>query len=67
MQEDSELRDPDVIDREKQSAKDKAEELEDDEPLNALMAMAVFRTLNWVQGEGEESLDEELLKMKDDE
>lgn len=61
------MRSDDVIRREKKSAKETAEELEEDDPLDALMAMAVFRTLKWVEGEGEENLDDELLKIKDDE
>jgi hypothetical protein len=60
------MRDEEVIQREMNSAKEKADELEDEEPLNALMAMAVFRTLKWVSGEGEENIDDELLKMKDE-
>jgi len=58
------MRDEEVIQREMESAEEKANELEDDEPLNALMAMAVFRTLKWVNGEGAEKLDDELLKIK---
>lgn len=61
------MRSEDVIREEKESAKETAEELDDSDPLDALMAMAVYRTLKWVEGEGAESLDEELLKISDDE
>lgn len=59
------MRDEDVIQREKESAKDTAENLDDESPLDALAAMVVFRTLKWVEGEGEENLDDELLKIND--
>lgn len=60
------MRSEDVIRREMASAKETAEELDEDSPLDALMAMAVYRTLKWVDGEGAEELDEELLKIKDE-
>lgn len=59
------MRDEDVIQREIDSAKEQAEELDDESPLDALAAMVVYRTLKWVDGEGAESLDEELLKIND--
>jgi hypothetical protein len=61
------MRDEDVIQREMDSAKDTADELDDGDPLEALVAQTVYKTLQWVDGEGEEELDEELLKMYDDE
>jgi hypothetical protein len=57
------MRSEEVIRREKQSAKETAEELDEHSPLDALMAMAVFRTLKWVEGEGKEKLDDELLEI----
>jgi len=60
------MRDENVIQRELESAKETADELEDDEPLNAIVAQTVYKTLLWVDGQGEEKLDDELLKMKDD-
>lgn len=60
------MRDEEVINREKESAKDTAEDLDQDSPLDALIAMTVHKTLKWVEGEGEEELDDELMKMKDD-
>jgi hypothetical protein len=60
------MRDEETIREEKKSAKQKAEDLDDSEPLNAIAAMVVYRTLNWVEGEGVESLDEELLKISEE-
>lgn len=57
------MRDEEVIQQEKESARETAEELDEDSPLDALAAMVVHRTLKWVDGEGEENLDEELLKI----
>jgi hypothetical protein len=61
------MRDDEVIRREMDSAKDLADELEDTDPMDALAAMVVYRTLKWVTGEGKESLDDELLEISDDE
>lgn len=61
------MRSEEVIQREKESAQETAEELDEDSPLDALMAMAVYRTLKWVEGEGAEELDDELLKIDNDE
>lgn len=61
------MRDEDVIRREMESAKETAEELDDGDPLEALVSQTVFKTLKWVDGKGEEKLDEELLKMYNDE
>jgi hypothetical protein len=61
------MRDEEVIQREMESAKETAEELDEKAPLDALMAMAVYRTLKWVNGEGAEELDDELLKIDSDE
>lgn len=61
------MRDEDVIQREMESAKETAEELDDGDPLEALVSQTVYKTLRWVDGEGAEELDEELLKMYDDE
>jgi hypothetical protein len=61
------MRSEEVIQREKESAKETAEELDEDSPLDALMAMAVYRTLRWVEGTGAEKLNDELLKIDNDE
>jgi hypothetical protein len=57
------MRSEELIQQEKQSAKDLAEQLDEEEnrPIDALAAMIVYRTLKWVDGEGAETLDEELL------
>lgn len=60
------MRSEEVIQREMESAKDTADELEDENPMDALAAMVVYRTLKWVNGEGEEELDDELLKINDE-
>jgi len=61
------MRDEEVIHREMESARELGEELDKERPFDALAAMVVFRTLKWVTGEGEEKLDDELLKIDDDE
>jgi hypothetical protein len=61
------MRSEETIEREKESAREMAEDLDDESPLDALAAMVVYRTLNWVEGEGKENLDEELLMIDNDE
>lgn len=60
------MRDEDVIRREMDSAKDLADELDDTDPMDALAAMVVYRTLKWVTGEGKENLDDELLEISEE-
>lgn len=60
------MRSEEVIQREKESAKETAEELDEESPMDALAAMVVHRTLKWVEGKGEEKLDDELLKINDE-
>jgi len=60
------MRSEDVIQREKESAKETADNMSEEEPLNSLVAQTVYKTLMWVDGEGEECLDDELLKMNDE-
>jgi len=62
----NEFRDAKTIENEMESAKKTAEKLDEDEPMDALATMIVYRTLKWVSGEGSESLDEELLKIDDE-
>ena len=59
-------RDPDVVEEEMESAKETASDLDEDgEHLDAIATMIVFHTLRWVTGEGEDSLDDELLQIKE--
>lgn len=63
-----EYRDPETIKEEMQSAKETAEELEDNERhIDAIATMVVYRTLRWVSGEGEEELNDELLEIDSEE
>jgi len=60
------MRDETVIQEEMKSAKKKAEELDESgEHMNAIMAMSVYHTLQWVTGEGSDDIDEELLKLSE--
>lgn len=57
------MRSEEVIREQKESAEETAEELDEESPLDALAAQVVYKTLNWVEGNGEEELEEELLKL----
>lgn len=62
------LRDEEVIREEMESAKETAEELDDDgQHMNAIAGMVVHRTLRWVTGEGEENLEDELMEISENE
>lgn len=60
------MRDEEVIRREMDSAKETAEELDEERPLDALITQAVYKTLCWVAGDGPEDLEEGLLEIKDE-
>lgn len=61
------MRDESEIQEKRDEAWSKADELdEEDEHLNAIVAMVVAKTLNWTLEEGGGNLDEDLLSIKDE-
>ena len=65
--EEIELRSESTILEQIESARETATELDEDgDALDALAAMIVEHTLLWTLGVGEEDLDDQLLKIKDE-